>query len=323
MTTPRVSVVMSVYKEPVDWLRQSVDSILNQTFTDFEFIIICDNPGYKIGIAALKEYALRDSRIKLVFNESNIGLTKSLNKGLIQATGEYIARMDADDISMPTRFENQVTFLDAHKDCIVCGTRVKYIGNVKWWRRPNADWIKINDVENKGRLIIGSPFAHPTIMMRRLSPIQHYDENIRRSQDYDLWIRLSGKGQFYNLPQSLLFYRVSPTQISAASHNHFSQEIRRKYIRSIFAKYQIENLSEDYDLSPAFLLDKLDLIKNNKYLKKIEKKNLIQLVYFSQDNNRFEVFLKSVRSGDLFGFPFLDVVRYIMIVLGVRDTIEL
>ena len=83
MTTPRVSVVMSVYKEPVDWLRQSVDSILNQTFTDFEFIIICDNPDYKIGIAALKEYALRDNRIKLVFNESNIGLTKSLNKGLL------------------------------------------------------------------------------------------------------------------------------------------------------------------------------------------------------------------------------------------------
>jgi glycosyltransferase involved in cell wall biosynthesis len=98
---------MGVYKEPLDWLRQSIDSILNQSFTDYEFIIICDNPRYEEGMELLKKYANSDRRIILLFNNENIGLTKSLNKGLEIARGKYIARMDADDISKPERLTRQ------------------------------------------------------------------------------------------------------------------------------------------------------------------------------------------------------------------------
>ena len=120
--TPKVSVVMSVYKEPVEWLHESIDSILNQTFSGFEYIIICDNPEYEEGILLLKGYAKKDNRIRLIFNKENIGLTKSLNIGISIAQGDYIARMDADDISEAKRFEKQLDFFESNPDFDFCST---------------------------------------------------------------------------------------------------------------------------------------------------------------------------------------------------------
>ena len=94
----KLSVVMSIYKEPVEWMRQSIDSILNQTFTDFEFVIVNDNPIRSENRDILDEYSKKDFRIIVLSNDENIGLTKSLNKGLRISKGKYIARMDADDI---------------------------------------------------------------------------------------------------------------------------------------------------------------------------------------------------------------------------------
>ena len=104
----KVSVIMSTYKEPIDWIRQSIDSILNQTFSEFEFIIVVDNPKYKELISVLNDYAEADNRICIMVNENNIGLVKSLNKALSQCNGEYIVRMDADDISLPERIAHQI-----------------------------------------------------------------------------------------------------------------------------------------------------------------------------------------------------------------------
>ena len=100
----KVSVLMSVYSEPKEWLISSINSILNQSFSDFEFIIINDNPTRSINSIVLNYFAITDSRVKIFENKSNIGLTKSLNKGLKLTEGKYIARMDADDISLPDRF---------------------------------------------------------------------------------------------------------------------------------------------------------------------------------------------------------------------------
>lgn len=105
--SPLVSVVMAIYNEPVEWMRQAIDSILYQSFKDFEFIIINDNPIRVENKEILDEYSAKDSRVIVVLNEENIGLTKSLNKGLAIASGEYIARMDADDIAMPERLRMQ------------------------------------------------------------------------------------------------------------------------------------------------------------------------------------------------------------------------
>ena len=118
---PKISVIMSVYSERVDWIRKSIDSILNQTYSDFEFIIVNDKPDKEENAQLLEEYAARDSRIKVLTNEENIGLTKSLNKAFALAEGEFIARMDADDMALPERFKIQLEFMNAHPEIIASG----------------------------------------------------------------------------------------------------------------------------------------------------------------------------------------------------------
>ena len=124
-----VSVLMSVYNEPEEWMRVAIDSILGQTFTDFEFIIINDNPKRKLNREILSDYAKQDKRIVILENEENIGLTKSLNKGLKVAKGKYIARMDADDISLSDRLEKQVNFMEEHPEVGVCGANILCFGD--------------------------------------------------------------------------------------------------------------------------------------------------------------------------------------------------
>ena len=127
----KVSVVMSVFSEPRNWLKKAINSILDQTFSDFEFIIINDNPIRKENYLFLKEIQQKDSRIIIIENKENIGLTKSLNKGLSVARGTYIARMDADDISFPTRLEKQYLFMEANSGVIACGAWARTIGKEK------------------------------------------------------------------------------------------------------------------------------------------------------------------------------------------------
>ena len=124
---PEISVIMSVYNEPKEYLIRSIESILNQTFKDFEFIVILDNPKNEIARNIAKEYSLKDERIVFIKNEENIGLTKSLNKGISISKGKFIARMDADDISHPKRFEEQISFLNKNNEYGLCGTKAYLI----------------------------------------------------------------------------------------------------------------------------------------------------------------------------------------------------
>ena len=110
-----VSVIMSTYKEEEIFLRQAIESILDQTYKDFEYIIILDNPDNDLHIKIIEEYTNIDKRIKFYINKKNIGLTASLNKGLELAKGIYICRMDADDISISNRIENQKKYLEENK----------------------------------------------------------------------------------------------------------------------------------------------------------------------------------------------------------------
>ena len=323
MEAPLISVVMSVYNEPLDWLRQAIDSILQQTYSSFEFIIICDNPNYIEGIKVLNEYCRKDNRIRLIFNVENLGLTKSLNIGLRAVKGKYIARMDADDISLPERFEEQMQYMESHPECVVCGTRIKYIGEVKWWRRTQSDWIKIENDDIKGRLIIGSCFAHPTVMIRRMQPQIMYDEDFPRSQDYDMWVRMSKKGSFHNLPKVLLYYRVSSSQISSRSHNSYAPEIRYHLLLNMFNKGKIDVGKTREDMTPELLYAKIDQIKSNDVFTNSECINILQLIYSVQNTHRKKKFLHSLLSGDFFCFNFLDMMRYIMVTFGIREPIKL
>lgn len=214
-----LSVIMSVYNEPIDWLKQSIDSIFNQTYKNFEFIIICDNPNYKECIAILKEYEINDNRVRLIFNDKNIGLTKSLNKGLKIAKGKYIARMDADDISLPERLEQQLNYLETHPSVDVCGCNIRPFGNISMFTSK----IKKHPEEHKdivAYMYFDNPIAHPSVMIRRNinNWSFHYDETIKKAQDYYLWYDLfNHKAVFHNLQSVLLLYRISDIQISKTS----------------------------------------------------------------------------------------------------------
>ncbi len=210
---PFVSVVMCFYKERIDWLRQSIDSILEQTYSYFEFIIICDNPSYQEGLALLKEYQDCDSRIKLIINEENKGLTKSLNIGLEKAKGEYVIRMDADDISFPERIEEQVKFMEANPQVVASGTSAYFFDDNK--ERKVIRETSSNKL--KALLIFDSPIFHPTAIFRRLvdgKPVR-YNEDIKFSQDYALWISLVSGHKLSNIAKPLVKYRISNEQISA------------------------------------------------------------------------------------------------------------
>jgi len=201
-----ISVIMSVYKPNQKHLDEAINSILNQTYKDFEFIIINDGGEFTLP---------DDQRIRVINNEKNIGLTKSLNFALDIAQGEYIARMDADDISYPKRLEEQVKFLDEHPDYILVGTWAEIIdeqGNVKREVKHPCE----NDVIQR-ELIKYNPFFHSSIMFRRGL---RYNENFRYAQDYELYFRLTrgwddGKMKLANLPLFLQQYRETSNSITS------------------------------------------------------------------------------------------------------------
>lgn len=227
---PSISVVMSVYKEPLEWIQETIDSILLQTFSDFEFIIVNDNPNDDKLDLFLQENKNKDQRIIIIKNENNIGLTKSLNKAISVACGKYIARMDADDISYPIRFEKQFLFLETHHKIGVLGTGVEFFGT------RTGSQLAIPH-HNNMYLFLDSCFAHPTVMIRReLFKMFSYDENIRYAQDYDLWERMYSSGiQFANIETPLLKYRFSNIQIStkkSLEQGNIARQIRRRALDS-------------------------------------------------------------------------------------------
>lgn len=236
MNCPAITVVMSIFNEPKEWLKESIESILNQSFTDFEFLIVNDNPKRSTNAEQIEGYRRIDRRIRLIENIDNIGLTRSLNKAFEQARGTYIARMDADDIAIKTRLETQVHFMETHPEIGVCGSWCNYFGKVHLFS------MKTNKLpQTHTQICIALPFynplVHPTAFFRQ-SSIQHiqplYDEQFRNAQDYLLWEKLmQQKIQFANIQQVLLRYRVSTIQISTknkTNQNRVASDIRLRWL---------------------------------------------------------------------------------------------
>lgn len=239
MKNPKISVIMSTYNEPLKWITKSIDSILNQTFEDFEFIIIDDNPKRKELQEFLKKYEKQDKRSKLINNEKNIGLTKSLNKGLKIAKGKYIARMDADDISLPQRLEKQYEFLEENKDIFLLGTSAEIIneeGKNKEIRIMNLEDKKIkNDL-----LHDKMGFFHPSIMFRNEGLT--YRNKFYTAQDRDFYFRLFTKSKkFANLKIPLIRYRISSKSIS------MNKKIFQVFGSKLAQKFYFERKKEGLD----------------------------------------------------------------------------
>lgn len=204
---PKISVLLPVYNGG-EYLQTAIDSILNQTFSDFEFIIINDASTDDSEKVILSN---TDSRIVYIKNEQNLGLIKTLNKGLDLCKGEYIARMDQDDIANPTRFEKQNTVLDHNLEIGVCGTWFTFFGtreNTVVKHPEYHEQIKIAMLGN-------CPIGHPTVMLRKNNVGNlRYDVNYQAAEDYEFWSRLVRITQFYNIQESLLQYRIHNSNMS-------------------------------------------------------------------------------------------------------------
>ena len=226
-----LSVIMSVYNEPVDWIKQAIASILNQTFKDFEFIIVDDNPRGDEQINILQYYKNIDSRIELVFNKENVGLAHSLNKAIEISRGKYIARMDADDIAAPSKFQMQYDYLEMHPNVAVCGTWGKKFGNI-----PVLSYKKyetpVSHEQVKVASLFASPMIHPSVMLRSDVVRNYmYNVNLRKAQDYDLWGRLLLHDIILcNIPCCLLKYRItqkSQTTETLSKQARVAEEVRK------------------------------------------------------------------------------------------------
>lgn len=205
---PKISVVMSVYNGE-KYLHEAIESIINQSLDDFEFVIIND-ASTDASLKIIESF--RDPRILLITNETNLGLTKSLNKGLGIAKGEFIARMDADDICYPQRLEKQVAFFETDKDIALCGTWVTILGDTN--RRGE---YPVTHDEIKFTMLCYNAFAHPTVMWRREvfeGMALKYDENYITAQDYELFSRLVHLVKTANIPEVLLYYREHENQVT-------------------------------------------------------------------------------------------------------------
>lgn len=234
---PTLSVIMSVYNEPIAWIQQAVDSILNQSFSDFEFIVVLDNPNGNEQISLLEHYQKANSRIILLYNTENIGLAASLNRAIKTSSGRYIARMDADDIAMSERFQRQLDYLNQHQDIQVCGTWAKRFGNL-----PRLSYKKfkfpVSPEETRIFSLFASPLVHPSVMARaEVMKKYMYNSEQRKAQDYDLWCRLICNDiNVVSLPLYLMKYRV--TAKSLVKENLSKQEDVARTVRGCLLSYQ-------------------------------------------------------------------------------------
>lgn len=206
MSNPEISVIFPAHNAE-RYLPEAIESILFQTFHNFELIIVDDGSTDNTR-SIVEEYAKKDSRINPLFNERNLGIVESLNKAIKLSRGKYIARMDHDDISLPERLETQVRFLEEHPEIAAVGSNVILIDN-------KGDAIGVRKVPEtpeeilKG-IVLGNQIVHPTVMLRRevFDVVGNY-KKVLHAEDYHLWIEMIKKGlKLYNLQTPLIKYRI-------------------------------------------------------------------------------------------------------------------
>jgi len=307
MKNPKVTVLMSVYNGE-KYLREAINSILNQTFKDFEFLIINDGSTDRT-IEILQSY--QDPRIKIINDEKNIGLTKSLNKGLKLARGEYIARMDADDISYPNRLEVQYDYLKNNPEVGLIGSWndvIDEIGNTVGFWKCNYSSEDIYYILNFRNCL-----AHCSLLFKKELVLNNggYNETIKNAQDYELWSRISKVAKIYQIQRVLVKWRMDSHPINTQKEtsqvktvnstvkNNLEHLIDRKIDDKIlrFIRDNFDNTNYDYldTVSKNELLCSIQLINqiNNKIIdnapyglnkeniRKISERTLGNYVYFA------------------------------------------
>ena len=255
-----ISIIMSTYKEEENLLRESIESILNQTYKDFEFIIILDFPENNLHKKIIEEYSKIDNRIRFFVNEKNLGLTGSLNRGLSLAKGEYIARMDADDISLPYRLERQLEYIKKNQYDLIGGITqmIDEDGNsIYSIQKVPTDFNKI-----KKALRYGQCIAHPTWLGRKevFDYLNGY-RNIPLCEDFDFTLRVVLNGfKISNLNETVLKYRMTKNSISR--NNLYDQYLYMKYITNEYSNGNIASVEN----AKEYVKSHLNKKNSEKYL---------------------------------------------------------
>lgn len=268
---PEISVLLPVYNSE-KYILEAINSILNQTFSNFELIIIDDGSTDTSEEIISK---INDKRIVFEKNDTNKGLIYTLNKGISLSRGSYIARMDADDFSVANRFEKQILEFEKDENLVVCGSFIKTFGN---GTEQYISHIPITNAQILASIFFTCPFAHPSVMIKKEALLQleeAYREDYKHSEDYDLWSRLVFVGNSINIPEFLLNYRIHEKQVSTVFDEHKYQSVSKiqtnllsqfniiptaiesKFLLNLFKG--ISKQDENYLNSGVIFLDKLHL----------------------------------------------------------------
>ncbi len=271
---PKISVVMSCYNRK-DYVKDSIESIINQTYRDFEFIIIddCSTDGT---CEVIESYAKKDNRIVFIKNDKNMDYNFNFRKGFEIAKGEYIARMDDDDISLPNRFEKQVEFMDKNPDITVLGTFIETFGN-----SCAKSWVDESDSDTLSVLMnFYNPMCHPSVMIRNSFLKKHnlnYSPDALYAEEYDLWKNIILKGgKLANLPEILLKYRIHNKQVSTKSKTSKIQyetivNVKKEMLGRFFDKKETKKILKKLSSYPFEFNNKKNIYDIFSFLKEKNK----------------------------------------------------
>lgn len=261
------SVIMATYKESIECLKQSIESIINQTYNDFEFIIILDNPDNKEHMAFINDYVCKDERIKFYINDKNMGLTNTLNRGLKLAEGKYICRMDADDISELYRMEHQKKYLEENDFDLIGGISqmIDEDGNTIYSiKKVPTNFKKIKKCIKYNQVI-----SHPTWFGKKevFDKLNGY-RNMPLCEDYDFTLRAILQGfKISNVNECVLKYRMTKDSISRS--NLFEQYLFARYITKQYSEGKVSEVEE----AKAYVKKNLSDKNAKRYLKGNERFN--------------------------------------------------
>jgi hypothetical protein len=275
---PKVTVLMPVFNGEA-FLHEAINSILAQTFTNFEFLIIDDGSTDR-SLDIIDSY--NDPRIRMEYNNNNLGLVATLNRGIDLSLGTYIARMDCDDVSLPTRLEKQVAFMDEHPEVGVCSAWVKVIGNASQsvWNYPLEPEVL------KCWLLFESVLPHPAAILRTKTFRErnlYYNSSFPHAEDYELWVRAAKKMSLMNIGEVLLLYRLHENNVGLVYSEGKMASASRIHLLQLL-ELGITPLSEEMDIHQQiscwhFSPDKLFVEQVEKWLCKLKEANMVTNIY--------------------------------------------
>lgn len=277
---------MANYKTKIEYLQEAIDSILNQTYRSFELIII-DDCSQDESVEYIK--SINDNRVRLLINEQNSGPAVSRNRGLNVAKGKYIAIMDSDDISLPTRLEKQVAYMEKNPDVIVCGTWFEKFGTIEMIRKPVIDdfeYYRCQLLFSNTPITLCSPSA---IIRKQLLDDNkiRFDETLLKTEDYGLWVACCKVARIQIIEEVLLKYRTHVQQTSFKDkyeQRKYAELISRRQLQELGIEFREEENRWRY----SNIFDKDDLLKFAFWLDEIKKQNAMKRIF---DNNALQRYL--------------------------------